>query len=89
MITKHLDIFVFGDVQGIGFRAAVREIAKNLGIKGYAKNEGKFVYIEAEGTDEDLENFVEWCNSGHETARIERVEFKEGHIKSFREFSIL
>ncbi len=88
-MNKHLDIFVFGDVKGVGFRVAAKEIADNLEIKGYVKNEGKFVFIEAEGSEENLDNFIEWCNSGSDAANVERVDFKEGHLKSFREFSVL
>lgn len=86
---KHLDIFIFGRVKGVGFRLAAKQVADNLGIRGYVRNEGKFVFVEAEGTEEDLDNFIEWCHSGPELAQVDRVDFKEGHIKSFREFSIL
>lgn len=89
MSMKHLDLFVFGDVQGVGFRAAAKAVADNLGIKGYAKNEGRFVFIEAEGTEDDLENFIEWCHTGSEEAKVDRVDFKEGRIKGFAEFNIL
>lgn len=88
-MDKHLDIFVFGNVKGVGFRAAAKQIAANLGIRGYARNEGKFVFIEAEGTEDDLDNFIEWCHSGSDYAKVDRVDFKEGRLKSFREFSIL
>ena len=88
-MNKHLDIFIFGKVQGVNFRFAAKEVAKNLEIKGYARNEGKFVFIEAEGTDEDLDNFIEWCNMGPESASVERIEFKEGRFKGFNEFNTL
>lgn len=86
---KHLDIFVFGKVRGVWFRASAKHIAENLGIKGYARNEGKFVFIEAEGEDAELDNFIEWCHQGPEGAVVDRVDFKEGRLKSFREFSVL
>ena len=88
-MVKHLDIFVFGSVQGVFFRSAAKQIADNLGIKGYTKNEGKFVFIEAEGTEEDLDNFIEWCHSGTDLSKVEKVEFKEGRLKSFNSFNIL
>ena len=88
-MNKHLDIFVFGKVQGVNFRHEAKQIADNLGIVGYAKNEGKFVFIEAEGPEDVLDNYLEWCNSGSEQASVERVEFKEGRIKTFRDFSII
>ena len=88
-LNPHLDIFVFGKVQGVFFRDSAKKIADQLEIKGYAKNEGKFVYIEAEGTVEDLDNFIEWCHSGSESSVVDRVEFKEGRYKAFREFNII
>jgi acylphosphatase len=88
-MDKHLDIFVFGKVQGVFFRNSAKEVAERLEIKGYARNEGKFVYIEAEGTDEDLDNFIEWCHEGPEGAVVERVDFKEGRFKGFSEFNTL
>ncbi len=88
-MDKHLDVFVFGKVQGVFFRNSAKEVADRLEIKGYAKNEGKFVYIEAEGTPEDLDNFIEWCHEGPDNARVEKVDFKEGRYKGFKEFNIL
>ncbi len=58
-------IHVMGRVQGVGFRrSAVRE-AKNRSIKGFLKNlSNGSVYIEAEGTKEQLNTYVEWCKKG-------------------------
>jgi acylphosphatase len=88
-MLKHLDIFVYGKVQGVSFRAETKKVADNLEIKGYAKNEGRFVYIEAEGEETDLENFLEWCHSGPESAKVEKIDFKESRLKAFRSFSVL
>jgi acylphosphatase len=58
-------IYVSGRVQGVGYRwSAVRE-ARRKGITGYVKNlpDGR-VYIEAEGTRRQLEEFVDWCMKG-------------------------
>ena len=88
-MDKHLDIFVFGKVQGVFFRTAAKEVADRLEIKGYIRNEGKFVYIEAEGSEGDLDNFIEWCHSGSELAQVDRVDFKDGRLKNFKAFNIL
>lgn len=58
-------INVKGRVQGVGFRySAVRE-AKRRGITGFVKNQyDGSVYIEAEGTSEQLLDFVMWCQKG-------------------------
>jgi acylphosphatase len=58
-------IHVNGYVQGVGFRwTAVRE-AKKQGITGFIKNmsDGS-VYIEAEGSRNQLRAFIEWCKKG-------------------------
>jgi acylphosphatase len=58
-------IHVRGWVQGVGFRwSAVRE-ARDRGISGYVRNlsDGS-VYIEAEGSGEQLNAYIEWCKQG-------------------------
>ena len=67
-------IRVTGQVQGVGFRwSAVRE-ARNRGIKGFVENlsDGS-VYIEAEGTREQLYDYVEWCKRGPGFGFVESV----------------
>ena len=58
-------IQVTGKVQGVGFRWSAAIEARSLGITGFVKNlpDGN-VYIEAEGSIEQLNTFVEWCRQG-------------------------
>ena len=58
-------IHIRGLVQGVGFRwSAVRE-ARIRSIGGYVKNlQDGSVYIEAEGSRDQLNAFVEWCKEG-------------------------
>ena len=67
-------IHVTGQVQGVGFRwSAVRE-ARNRGIKGFVKNlSNGSVYIEAEGSREQLNAYVEWCKKGPGFSFVESV----------------
>ena len=88
-MVRHLDISIFGRVQGVFFRVSAKEIADNLGVKGYIKNEGRFVFVEAEGSDEALENFLEWCHRGPEGAKVENVEYRDGQNKLFDSFNII
>lgn len=86
---KHLDITVRGRVQGVFFRDTARRHAKKLGIAGFARNEPDgSVYIEAEGDEEKLREFTEWCCEGSPFAHVEDVEIKEGDMKHFREFKV-
>jgi len=86
---KHLNIKVIGRVQGVFFRHSARMKAQELGIFGFASNEaGGSVYIEAEGEDEDLEKFLDWCRQGTNSAEVKDVELREGSVENFKDFSI-
>ncbi|MAT55766.1 MAG: acylphosphatase [Saprospirales bacterium] len=90
MNRKHINIFIEGKVQGVWFRASTRRKALELGIKGLVKNlpDGR-VYVEAEGTDEQLNSFTSWCKQGPELARVDRIEISEGPLKNFHDFDIV
>ncbi len=71
---KRLKITVAGKVQGVFFRGSAREAARRLGLTGFARNQSDgTVYIEAEGEDAALDQFVEWCHRGPSWARVEAV----------------
>lgn len=86
---KHLNIKIFGRVQGVFFRANAKKKADELQITGFARNETDgSVYVEAEGEKENLEKFLEWCHHGPPSARIDKVESKSTtKIKKFKNFS--
>lgn len=86
---KHLNIEVYGLVQGVFFRIRAKEEAARLNVKGFAKNmpDGS-VYIEAEGEKENLDEFVKWCTRGPSPAKVEKVSITEGIFKKFEEFKI-
>jgi acylphosphatase len=58
-------IHVRGWVQGVGFRYSALHEARDRDITGYVKNlsDGS-VYIEAEGSGEQLNAYIEWCKQG-------------------------
>ena len=58
-------IHVRGWVQGVGFRWSALHEARDRGITGFVKNlfDGS-VYIEAEGSGEQLNAYIEWCKQG-------------------------
>ena len=86
-MVKHLNIKVYGRVQGVFFRATAREQADKLGITGFAKNETDgSVYIEAEGEKEKLDEFVKWCKVGPTSAKVDDVKVELGSVKHFSEF---
>jgi acylphosphatase len=60
-----------GDVQGVGFRYAVRRVARELGLTGFAENrtDGS-VLVEAEGPPEGLEILESFLRSGPRLATV-------------------
>ena len=73
--TKHLNIKIYGQVQAVFFRVSAKEKAEKLGITCSARNESDgSVYIEVEGEEGSLEEFVKWCHIGPPLAKVEKVE---------------
>jgi acylphosphatase len=88
-ILKHYNITISGRVQGVGFRYNARTIAQHFDIFGFVKNiPGNKVYIEAEGTENKLIEFIAWCHKGPDFAHIENVDLKPGEMKYFNSFEI-
>lgn len=84
-----LEIYVSGNVQGVGFRYFTRRVAKELGIKGYVKNlpDGR-VYIYAIGDDLTLDKFLSAVKSGPPLATVRGVEVKKAKIMNYDSFEV-
>lgn len=88
-MRKHFSIRISGLVQGVWFRASTKEKADTLGITGLVRNEPDgSVYVEAEGEEEALRRFIEWCRRGPAHARVEKCDLREGALKTFQGFVI-
>lgn len=86
-MLKHLNIKIFGIVQGVFFRTTAKEEADKLNLTGFAKNEPDgSVYIEIEGEKNKLDNFLDWCKDGSTLARVNKIETTEGELKNFSTF---
>ena len=71
------------------FRHFVRLKAREIGITGFVKNEPDgAVYMEAEGDEKALGQFLEWCKHGPESAKVEKMESFPGNFKGFSDFII-
>jgi acylphosphatase len=88
-MIKGLSIRVTGKVQGVFFRASTQQKAKEFGIAGFVRNEPDgSVYIEAEGDDEKLRAFQQWCHNGPPGAKVENVRVKEKEVTGFSGFEV-
>ncbi len=85
-------ITVFGRVQGVFYREKCRQKAQELGIKGSARNkEDGTVEVIACGSDEQVQQLVEWCRKGPDLAMVEKVDvedFDESRLPGMQGFVI-
>lgn len=78
---KHLNIKIYGDVQGVGFRYECKRKADELGVKGMVRNEPDgTVYVEAEADEDTLVKFVVWCKTGPPYSHVSKVDITEVDI---------
>ncbi len=84
---KHINVTIKGHVQGVGFRNTAKRQARLLGINGFVRNnyDGS-VYVEVEGNDRELEEFVKWCWEGPTFAQVDEVKIKEDPFKNLGSF---
>ncbi|MDF9800532.1 acylphosphatase [Catalinimonas alkaloidigena] len=71
------------------FRASTQDKAESLGILGWVKNEPDgTVKIEAEGPEQQMQEFIDWCKQGPTYAKVEKVDLKEDNPQGFVRFEI-
>jgi acylphosphatase len=86
----HLNITVSGKVQRIGFRFSAMQEAVKIGIFGFVMNvDHDKVYIEAEGEENKVYRFVEWCKSGPAWANVKQISVEKSEVKNFTSFEIV
>jgi len=87
---KRVRVFIYGDVQGVFFRAHIKEKALMLDLTGYVKNrDDGSVEAVFEGEDSDIEEMIEFCREGPRGANVEDIEIIEEEYKGeFDDFEI-
>jgi acylphosphatase len=88
---KRYTIYIAGKVQGIGFRIAAGDKARELRLKGFARNEpdGSLV-IDAEGEERDLLTFLAWCSHGPRGATVKKVSYGASDaLRGYSQFAVL
>jgi acylphosphatase len=87
-----LHAVVHGQVQGVYFRAFVRDHARALGLAGYVRNMagGRSVEVRAEGEKGKLEELLNHLSKGPSRARVDRVDVEWCDYQGrYRGFSII
>ena len=87
---KCVHLIASGRVQGVFFRANVRQKAIELGLKGYAKNlENGDVEIVAEGDERMINDLLELIKKGPGIAKVEGVKIIHKEPENFKSFEVI
>lgn len=82
---------MFGQVQGVLYRHSAQNCAERLNLTGWTRNENDgSVVIIAEGGEESLNQFIEWCRHGPPLASVDELKIEwQGATGEFKDFEIL
>ena len=90
MTDSAVQITVHGQVQGVFFRASAQTQASELGITGWVRNlQDGTVEVYAEGNQNALDRFIEWCRKGPPSAKVSRCDLDWTAPKAISNFKIL
>ena len=88
LVCQHL--LIEGKVQGVCFRHYTRQTALKNRVTGWVRNlpDGR-VEVLIEGEPQAVKETVNWCRSGPEWARVDKVLIKEKvATREFESFSV-
>lgn len=91
MSDKHAyHMFVFGRVQGVGFRAWALSCARRLKVTGWVRNaEDASVEVWAEGARDTLEAFADTLREGPPYGKVDKLVINETTHRNYSSFEIL
>lgn len=89
-MKKSVRLYISGLVQGIFFRAFVKENAEKYNLKGFVRNlnDGR-VEVFLEGDTNDVNKMIELCKVGPKHSKVKEVQTKPEKHQGFRVFKIL
>lgn len=82
-------VFVMGDVQGLGFRQAIGDKAKEQGVTGWVKNlsDGRLEAV-LEGPRDEVYRVVGLCRAGPKGAKVNGVQVDREPPRNEKTFKI-
>jgi acylphosphatase len=84
------EIRINGRVQGVNFRHYTKQEAEKLGITGTVRNcEDGSVLIFAQGEENPMQEFMEWCSTGPSAALVAGIEVGETENRGYKDFRIV
>lgn len=89
MIMRHYNIIVKGRVQRVNYRVCAQSKAMGLGLTGLVKNlHNGDVYIEVEGEEDKINQFIDWCYVGSPLSKVTEVISEENPLKNLETFEL-
>jgi len=89
-MIKHINIQVWGKVQGVFFRNNIKKKAESLNLKGYAKNKDDgSVFIELEGDDLYLGLMFDYIKLAPGASKPTNIKYNYSkELQNFQDFEI-
>lgn len=89
-MKKSIRLYITGVVQGVFFRAFVKENAEKYNVKGFIRNlEDGRIEIFLEGDGNMVDKMIELCNKGPKHSQIRNVQIKNERFQDFKLFKVL
>ncbi len=86
---KRIHLIVHGRVQGVFYRDNAQKKASELGLKGFVKNLDSTVEVVVEGSEDKLNELIEFCKNDPGHSNVDKVEIKkEKATGEFEEFEV-
>lgn len=72
-----------------GFRFYILQKAIELQIRGFVKyQDNKDIVVHAEGTQQQLKEFTEWCTKGTLSCKVVNSDINEAVVENYASFDI-
>ncbi len=89
-MKKAVRLYINGIVQGVFFRAFIKENAERYNVKGFSRNlEDGRIEVFLEGEPDNVNTMIELCKKGPKHSQIRKVDIKPERFQSFKSFKIL
>ena len=89
-MKKSIRLYITGLVQGMFFRAFIKENAERLNVKGFCRNLGDGrVEVFLEGDSGEVNKMMELCKQGPKHSQVKKVQEKSERFQGLKNFKVL
>jgi len=89
-MNKQIILKIYGRVQMVMYRDSAKRKAKKLDLVGWVMNKSDgTVELIAEGEEENLKQFIDWCYNGSILAKVDKINISwQEATGQFKKFNI-